>query len=698
MRTQLCRWLILLGIMAAATVAHAQQRMVAQLVAEQTSPAPGTTTGLAIDLQPATGWHGYWLNPGDAGTKPQIDWTLPNGVTIAALRYPVPQTLLISGLMNHVYEQDYALLTRLTLSPDIAPGTILPIRAHARWLVCSDTLCVPEQADLALDLTASQSGTATSNDPRFDGWRAKLPRPLGAQARFEVKGDLVRIAIPYPATTKVTAPHFFALTTDLIDYAKPQHFGRHQDQLIVELPKAGFFTPQNALHGLLAIGPDQGLEIEAIPGVVPAITTEETVKAMPTTARIAAALGLDQPTINSGPAPHIAPSPFSLWLALGGAILGGLLLNLMPCVFPILSLKAMSLIRAGANKHEAQREGLAYLAGAVIGTTALGGLLLLLRATGEQAGWAFQLQYPTTILVLYALMALLTANLAGWVRLPAIVTGQKLTQREGAWGALFTGMLAAFVATPCTGPFLGAALGAALVLPSIAALGIFAGLGLGIALPFVAIGFIPALRTRLPKPGGWMERVKHWLALPMALTALALLWLLWRQAALPGLAAASAMTLLGAIFIWRRQGYIGLTALALGFAASFTLGLALPTKTGTDNATIDQQDAVPFNEAALATLRQSNTPVFLYFTADWCITCKVNEAAAIDRADVRAAFKAKGIKVMIGDWTRGDPAITRFLESQGRSGVPLYLYYPAKGATPQTLPQLLTPDMLLALE
>jgi len=437
MRTQLCRWLILLGIMAAATLAHAQQRLSSRLVAEQASPAPGTTISLAIDLQPVTGWHGYWLNPGDAGTKPQIDWTLPKGVTLAVLRYPVPQTLLISGLMNHVYEQEYALLTQATLSPDIAPGTILPIRAHARWLVCSDTLCVPEQADLALDLTIGHSGAATPNDPRFDGWRAKLPRPLGAQARFEVKGDLVRIAIPYPATAKIAAPHFFALTTDLIDYAKPQHFGRHQDHLIVELPKAGFFTPQDKLHGLLAIGPDQGLDIEAVPGPVPAITIVEPVNAATPIARIVAALGVDQNAMATIQAPaKIAPNPLSLWLALGGAILGGLLLNLMPCVFPILSLKAMSLIRAGASKSEAQREGLAYLAGAVIGTTALGGLLLLLRATGEQAGWAFQLQYPTTILVLYALMAVLTANLAGWVRLPAIVTGQKLTQGEGRKGRI----------------------------------------------------------------------------------------------------------------------------------------------------------------------------------------------------------------------------------------------------------------------
>ncbi len=668
-------WLAITGL---SRPAMAAPHLAAQLVAENPAPSPGSTTTLAIALAPEPGWHGYWSNPGDAGTPPDIRWTLPQGVTVGALRYPVPQQLVISGLMNHVYERDYAMLARMEVAAHVAPGTRLPIRASARWLVCSDTLCVPEQAELALDLIAGPRGAPTVVAPRFDQWRAAQPRPLGTIARYEIKGDQVRIAIPYPASAPITAPHFFAITRDLVDYATPQHWGRNGDLLVAELSKARFFTASPQLTGILATGPDQGLDITAVPGPVPPLGTPIS----------------DVPSADN--------DPISLWLALGGAVLGGLLLNLMPCVFPILSLKAMSLIRAGASENEARREGLAYLLGAMLGTTGLGGLLLAIRASGEEAGWAFQLQYPATILVLFTLMALMTANLAGWVHLPALVTGQSVTRREGAWGALATGALAAFVATPCTGPFLGAALGAALVLPTGAALAVFAGLGLGIALPFVAIGFVPALRTRLPKPGGWMERVKHWLAVPMALTALGLMWLLWRQAGLPGLGAGVAILMAGALLIRRQQGFASPMMLVLGFAASLALGLALglalPDRVnGPSGASASHGEALAFNEDRLAGLRAKGQPVFLYFTADWCITCKVNEAAAIDRAEVRRHFKDQRIIVMIGDWTRGDPAITRFLERQGRSGVPLYLYYPPRGDA-QLLPQLLTADMLLALD
>jgi thiol:disulfide interchange protein len=377
------------------------------------------------------------------------------------------------------------------------------------------------------------------------------------------------------------------------------------------------------------------------------------------------------------------------WAVLG-AIAGGLLLNLMPCVFPILALKALHFSRAGGDAAEARINGLAYAAGAIIGTGALGAVLLVIRAAGAQAGWAFQLQDPRTIMLLLLLAVAITANLLGLFELPV------LGARAEPAGSFGTGALAAFVATPCAGPFLGAALGTALLLPLSGSLLVFAALGFGLALPFLLLAFIPALRTRLPRPGPWMERLKRFLGIPMAASAIAALWLLYRlageKAALIGLAAGAGL-LIVAFLSGRiqREGKgagggviaaLGLAVLAIAFAPQST-------------ATPKLADSDSWSEARVASAIHQGKPVFVYFTADWCLTCKVNEGAAIDRDEVRKAFKNAGVVVLVGDWTNGNPAITRFLESRGRAGVPLYLWY-APGKEPEELPQLLTPAMLIS--
>jgi len=389
----------------------------------------------------------------------------------------------------------------------------------------------------------------------------------------------------------------------------------------------------------------------------------------------------------------------TLFLALGGALLGGLLLNIMPCVFPILGLKAMKLARAGGDEHIVRREALAYSLGIILTCLALGGLLLGLRAAGTAVGWAFQLQDPRIILLLLLLVTAITLNLAGLFELSAFGGGERLAGKAGASGAFWTGALVAFVATPCTGPFMGAAMGAALVLPIGAALAIFAGLGLGLALPFLALAYIPPIRTRLPKPGAWMGRFQKILAIPMALTVLGLLWLLGQQRGTVAiLLGAGAALILAAVLWWlgrrqhhgRRGGFAVVGAALILFAGT---AFVLPTHAPAITASAH---GIPFDEARLASLRAAKKPVFLYFTADWCLTCKANEAAAIDRSETRAAFEKAGVTMMVGDWTNADPAITRFLEAQGRSGVPLYLWY-GPGRDAQTLPQLLTPATLTAL-
>ncbi|MFM7379347.1 MAG: protein-disulfide reductase DsbD family protein, partial [Erythrobacter sp.] len=377
---------------------------------------------------------------------------------------------------------------------------------------------------------------------------------------------------------------------------------------------------------------------------------------------------------------------------------GGLLLNIMPCVFPILSLKAIALARAGESEAKARAEGLAYTAGVVLACIGLGALLLALRAAGEQVGWAFQLQQPGVVVGLLVLAAAITANFAGLFELPAIsvsMGGEKT-------GAFATGLLAAFVATPCTGPFMAAALGAALLLPVPQALLLFALLGLGLALPFLLLGFVPPLRRMLPRPGAWMERFRRIMAIPMGLTALALVWL---TVQLGGrgfgvVALVLAFGVLVALFVvgkLQRSGKMAWPAFGLVAAPFLAFALiALPNVYEAKGAEARESllASQPFSADALAKARASGKPVFLYFTADWCVTCKVNEASSIERESTRAAFEKAGVVTIVGDWTRRDAAITQFLTQQGAAGVPLYLWYAPGAASPEQLPQVLTPDLL----
>jgi thiol:disulfide interchange protein len=381
-------------------------------------------------------------------------------------------------------------------------------------------------------------------------------------------------------------------------------------------------------------------------------------------------------------------------------LLGGLILNVMPCVFPILSLKALSLAKAGGDERGARRDALAYAAGAVTVCMALGGAVLALRAGGSAIGWAFQLQDPRVIMILLLLMTAIALNLAGLFELPAI-GGGVATQGNG----FLTGALAAFVATPCTGPFMGAALGAALLLPTLAALAVFAGLGIGLALPFLLLGYVPALRRVLPRPGAWMATLRRVLSVPMFVTAIGLAWLIGQQAGVAAMALGLLLTLLAALGLWwsgLRQSR-GLAGLWRGFTAltlAAGLGIILIPRVTSQTSVVtagDESSAEVFSERRLAALRAGDKPVFLYFTADWCLTCKVNERVAIDQPAVTAAFARAGVVTMVGDWTRSDAAIGRFLEQQGRSGVPLYLYYKPGAAAPLILPQILTPGTLTAL-
>jgi DsbC/DsbD-like thiol-disulfide interchange protein/cytochrome c biogenesis protein CcdA len=648
------RLFILLALLLAPSLAQAQH-ITPELVAEGPAPAGGEVE-LAIHMRPEAGWHGYWLNPGDAGLPMDVQWQLPKRFAAGPLRYPVPTRLEIANLMNYVFEQDYAVLARLKV-PAGATGTI-PIRAEAHWLACTDKICVPEQGQLSLDLRV---GSGTPNRALFDAWRQALPQPIASVGRFEALGDKLRVAIPLPASVAVGKPYLFPITDGPVDYEAKQSFRRSGDLLIAELQRKG--PVPTDFSGVIALGNGRGLQFDAKPGPVPE------------------GRSLDS-NLGAGAL---------LWAVLG-AIAGGILLNLMPCVFPILALKALHLSRAGGEAAHARSDALAYTVGTIVGTGALGAILLAIRAAGAEAGWAFQLQDPRTIVILLLLAVAITANLLGIFELPVLGGNAR---PAGSFG---TGALAAFVATPCAGPFLGAALGTALLLPAAGSVLVFAALGLGLALPFVLVAYVPAVRRKLPKPGPWMQRVQHVLAIPMGATALAALWLLYRQAGTTGLllgfaAAAGLLLLLYAAGRRQRGGNRILWALPAALALSVLLVVIVPPPSAATAHAVAGADR--WSEVAVAEARAAHRPVFVYFTADWCLSCKVNEAAAIDRDEVRDAFKAANVEVLAGDWTNGDPAITRFLESRGRAGVPYYLWY-APGRSPEELPQVLTPGMLIS--
>jgi DsbC/DsbD-like thiol-disulfide interchange protein/cytochrome c biogenesis protein CcdA len=658
-------------LLAGAAPAQPARHMDVRLAAEQGAALPGTNVTLAFVMHPQPGWHGYWVNPGDAGAAPRVQWTLPEGWRAGPLQYPVPDRLSIAGLMNYVFERDYALLATVAIPATAEPGVAFPVDARLDYLVCTEQLCVPETATVTVQLRTAAPAAA---DPAFAAYRRALPRPLAGAGRFATQGGRMRIAIPLPASTPLGAPYVFAATADAAAPSAPQSLARSGDLLIVETAAGPLAGTLPAIDGVLKLGDGTGLAFTARRGDVPAGGT-------PVASTAAGA-----------PAPASVGGT-GLLAALLGAILGGLLLNVMPCVFPILSLKALGLARSGEGEDAARREAVAYAAGVILTCLALGGLLLALRAGGAMVGWAFQLQDPRVILILLLLVTAIALNLAGLFQLPMLGGGDSLARRGGAVGAFFTGALAAFIATPCTGPFMGAALGAALVLPAGAALAVFAGLGLGLALPFLALGFIPALRRLLPKPGRWMETLQRILAVPMFLTAIGLAWILGRQTGADGMA----LGLLGALGLglglwWLGRGG-GRLAGALILASAAPLLLVRPGAPAPAQSPLPSE---PFSEARLAELRGAGTPVFVYFTADWCLTCKVNERGALASADVADSFRRRGIRVLVGDWTTGDAAIGRFLEAQGRSGVPLYLYY-APRAEAETLPQLLTASRLTAL-
>ncbi|WP_235042288.1 protein-disulfide reductase DsbD family protein [Vreelandella profundi] len=654
------------------------------LIAETEQPAAGSSSTLAVFMEPQSGWHGYWKQPGSIGLAPQFDWQLPAGVSVGDAAYPVPHTLMTGDLMNHVFEHPYALLLPIEVDASVASGTSLPITVDFNYLACRADACVPEQSTLSITLIVGDGRITPEHKARFDEWRRELPRPLGSQASFVTTDDnRLRVSVPLPASVELNDPHLFVATDSIVDPASDQLFSREDDTLTIETQLSKSWStgsPPDEFEALLSLGTGTGLAL----------------------------VGYSDDALSANASGSQSSVRLILTVFLG-ALLGGVLLNIMPCVFPILSLKILSLASLSGGEREARREALAYTAGVVIVCLLLGGMIIALRVAGIQVGWAFQLQDPRVIVVLTLLTAAIGFNLAGLFELGSISAGGKLAGQDGVAGAFWTGVLAAFVATPCSGPFMATALGAALLLPTFAALMIFAGLGLGIALPFLLLGFIPALRRHLPRPGPWLASFRHIMAIPMFLTALALAWVLGRQLNNNGMIASLALIMLLAIGLWftglRQRSAKRLSWLPAGVAAGLTLAGSVLVPGSFAQHEVDASARaisgdiriVEFNADRLTELRQQQNAIFVYFSADWCVTCLINEQRAINTASTQKAFEQADVITMKGDWTNGDPAITAFLEQHGRSGVPLYLWYAPGETAPEVLSQILAPNVLAGL-
>lgn len=652
---------------------------------ETAGVAPGQKVWAALTQKIRPHWHTYWINPGDSGIPTEINWTLPAGWKADPITWPAPQRFAIGPLVNFGFQDKAQLLVGLTVPADAVPGSHATLSATVNWLVCEE-VCIPESGDLSIDVpvVAQTAPTEPEAASLFTEARAALPMPN-----------------PYPASLSVGEKSYrLTLAADGLAKARiSDAFFFPHDYIVAE---------SNAEQPLVLDA--QGLHLDLKPGgaaptgpVTGVLTFTEELDGQQVRHAFAVEAGL-----GAAPAGGNSAAQTGWFTALMLALLGGMILNLMPCVFPVLSMKALALLRHGPG--EARRHGLAYTAGVLICFAIIAGALIALRAGGAAIGWGFQLQDPLVVAVLAYVMLLLGLSLSGVFTLGGSVmgVGQGLAAKDGLSGSFFTGVLATVVATPCTAPFMGTALGFAITQPWPVALSVFLALGLGMALPFLALSFSPALLKRLPRPGVWMERVKQALAFPLYASAAWLIWVLSIQAGPTALATVLAGMVVIAFAAWiygqtQLSGSVGralgsivaVLALAAAVAGASTARTVSAPEQGTAGKSAQAGDYEPWSAEKQAALISEGKPVFVDFTAAWCVTCLVNERTSLSTDAVRAAFKQKGVALLKGDWTNRDAAIARVLESHGRSGVPLYLVYLPGKPEPMILPQILTEGIVL---
>ena len=670
-----------------------------ELLAEQASmPADGGTVTIGLRLEPAPTWHVYWINPGDAGLPATMRWDLPAEFSASELQFPAPHVIPFGDLVTYGFDEPILLLAEIAVPPGQA-GDTADLRGEARWVVCDDELCVPEKASLSLTMPFGEAGIDPRRAEAFAAARAKIPEPVDWPAQFERADESVRVAIKTPdAVGEMGDPYLFVEPRRIVKYARQE----------------ASFAPGGVVVSMDA-GRKAG-DAEEFPAVLRFTDAAGDERFARLDVRLAKDAGPLTVAAVSAPTPEASfVDDMSLPLALLFAFIGGVILNLMPCVFPVLSMKALSLVRMGqTDRREARRSGLLYTAGILVAFAVVGGALVVLREAGQAVGWGVQMQFPLVILGLALLMVAIALNLLGVfeIGLRAAGIGQSLTTGGERKAAFFTGLLAVVVATPCTAPYMAGALGYALVQPAPVALAAFLALGLGLAAPYLLISFVPAFGRIMPSPGPWMATFRNILAFPMLGFAVWLFWILGKQLGPTSMALGLLAAVLLGLALWAYGRVFGSThpwpwrgVAAAALVATITTS-AYVEKYRMDPAALADDRAGTLGELAVERFTpdrvtgyvESGQPVFVYFTADWCVNCKVNERVALASEKVGTAFRERGIKVLEGDWTSQDAVITEWLQRYGRVGVPLYLYYPegasAAGAT--VLPQVLSPNIVIA--
>ena len=650
----------------------------------QVYPGAGDHGGLYFKLEP--GWHVYWENPGDAGEPPHIHWTLPEGVTAEPLQFTAPKRLPLGPLMDFGYEDEVLFPFRLVFAKSVKPGTAV-IHAKVDWLVCRER-CIPGKADLEITqkILASAPATEPDDGPGVDIWKRlapSLPDPLppGDRAFFQPTKDGFRLSVE--TGQRETEAAFFPEDQDIIDNPAPQKLTPTATGLTLDLKKDAILTANpTQLKGVLELSGGRAFEIAAtldvsgvvgrivyIPAAAPAFS-------FPALARVALL-----------------------------AFLGGLLLNLMPCVFPVLFLKGLALVNSGnEERHSLRAHGLVYAAGILVSFWALVALLLGLRAAGATLGWGFQFQSPVFLSLMAGLLFFLGLSLAGQFDIGLTLTsaGGSLAAKQGYTGSFFTGVLAVVVATPCTAPFMGAAIGYALSQSALVTFAVFTALALGLAAPYVALTLQPAWTRLLPKPGAWMEVLRQAISIPIFITVI---WLAWVLAVAYGagvLAALLTSFLLLAIAGWflgrwpakRWATVVAILILLCVIAIAVFASREMVTASETLSPPETQGAWQPWSAEAVSRYQSQGRPVLVDFTASWCLTCQVNERVALSRPEVMQAFHSANVVLLRADWTQRDEAITQALTALGRSGVPAYALYIPGETSPRLLPEVLTPGIV----
>jgi thiol:disulfide interchange protein/DsbC/DsbD-like thiol-disulfide interchange protein len=664
-----------------APASGASEHVEITLKSARNAVAPGETFSVVIDQKIARGWHTYWRNPGDSGEPTAIDWTLPAGVTASAITWPAPTAIPFGPLVNYGFSDRVTLPVSITVPASAKVGETIDLIAAVRWLECSD-ICIPGQAKVGLSVSVAASSTDSADAPAVAEALAALPTPFeGTTALTDLGSGGLQLIVKGVAIPRDA--YFFPYEVKngaIIDPAQPQELVRGKDGFGLTLVKSPSFPSD-------ITGPVEGVLI---------VGKGDNAKAFVINAPFEAATEAASASLKASPV--VAQTSLGLIGAIGFAFLGGLILNLMPCVFPILSMKALSLIEASHGQSKAARaHGIWYGLGVVVSFLLLAGMLIGAQAAGTSLGWGFQLQNPAIVIGLAVLMVLIGFNLLGFFEIGGAI--QSLGS-ERAHGSFLTGVLAVVVAAPCTAPFMGAALGFAATQSAPISLLVFGALGIGFALPFVVLTFAPALLRALPKPGPWMVTLRGALAFPMLATAIWLVWVVTAQSGQAGVLAALVAVFGAGFGVWimrtwdRPLGKFASVSVILaslvwaGFHA--TNAPPRPLSQATQN-----QFGETWSPTRVTQLTDAGKTVFVNFTADWCVTCKVNEVGAFQDPRVTAALNGTSATYLVADWTSRNEEIATALASHGRVGVPLYLVYKPGQDQPEILPQLLTADAIL---